>query len=140
MKIRLILAAIVAIWLVPAFSMAQDVIPIGNSSVKVSSLTQREITNIFMGKKIAWDDKTKIVLFFQKDPIVHNAFLKKYIHKNNFIFERLWKRLVFTGKVKLPKYLESDTEMIEHVSTTKGAIGYVSAGTRLDNVKTITVK
>ncbi len=140
MKIRLILVAIVVIWLVPAFSMAQDVTFIGNSSVKASSLTQKEILKIFMGKKIAWDDKTKIVIFFHKDPVVHNAFLKNYIHKSSSIFDRVWKRQVFAGKSKLPEYLESDTDMIEHVSATKGAIGYVSVDADLSNVKTIRVR
>lgn len=135
-----IIVAMAAILLSPKLCMSKDVILIMNSSINTSPPSSKDIFKIFMGRKIFWDDHTKIIVFFQRDPVVHNTFLKKYIHKSAAIFERLWHRQVFTGKVKSPDYLYDDLEMIEYVSKTRGAIGYVSVDADVDNVKTICVK
>lgn len=130
----------VAMMLIPTNSAAEDVVLIGNSSIKQSTLNKKDVIRIFQGKTIAWSDKNRIVIVFQKDPIVHNAFLKKYIHQNPSIFVNLWKRKIFTGKVAFPEYVQNDREMIGYVSRTRGAIGYASAGRDLDAVKTFRVR
>jgi hypothetical protein len=40
----------------------------------------------------------------------------------------------------MPKALDSDKEIIDYVARTKGAIGFVSPGAKLEGVVTITVK
>jgi ABC-type phosphate transport system substrate-binding protein len=47
--------------------------------------------------------------------------------------------MVFTGKGQKPKAFKTDEELIQFVSETSGAIGYVSADVTIKNVKTITV-
>lgn len=51
-----------------------------------------------------------------------------------------YRSLVFTGKGSMPKTLASDSDIVGYVSKTKGAIGYVSAGTATSGVKTLGVK
>lgn len=140
MKIRVIVAAMAFILFAPVLSVAEDVVLIGNPSVKATTLQEKDVSKIFLGKKIVWDDKTRIVIALQKNPAIHNAFLKEYIHKSPSRFASLWKRQVFTGGMLAPKTFESDKGVVKYVSETKGAIGYVSAETNLENVKTISVK
>ncbi len=140
MKIKAIVVVMVATMIVPAISAVEDVVLIGNSSIKDTVLTEREVIKIFLGKKIAWDDNTRTVVAFQKKPAVHNAFLKRYIHQSPSMFANFWKRQIYTGKVSSPKYVTNDQEMIRYVSETEGAIGYVSISTGLDVVKTIRVR
>jgi ABC-type phosphate transport system substrate-binding protein len=47
---------------------------------------------------------------------------------------------VFTGKGSMPKSFASDAEVVKYVSTTKGAIGYVSAAADVASAKKIAVK
>ncbi len=140
MKTKVIVAALVVTMLVPVLYAAEDVVLVGNPSIKELTLTEKEIKKIFLGKKIAWDDRTKIVIALQKAPAVHSAFLIRYIHQSPSMFANLWKRQVFTGKVASPKYLPNNQEMIRFISETKGAIGYVSSGTNVDAVKTFRLR
>ncbi len=140
MKIRLIAAVIVAVMLSPVLSAAEDVVLIGNPSIPESTLTKYEVNNIFLGKKIAWADQTKIIFAIQETSDVHKAFCKAYLNKSPSHFSNYWKKKLFSGKGLQPKVLSGDQEMIEFVSVTKGAVGYVSSNTPLDKVKTIRIK
>lgn len=140
MKIRVIIAAVVAIMLAPALSSAGNVILISNPSVQISTLSKQDVGFIFLGKKKDWDDGAKIFFAIQKDSQSHRDFLKNYIHKNPPHFSNYWKKQVFTGKGTWPRSFDSDQEMVKFIAETKGAIGYVSDQVNLANVKTISVK
>lgn len=140
MKIRVIITAVVAVMLIPVFSMAGDVVIIGNPALPTATISKKEIIRIFLGKKIVWADKTKIVIALRKNSDTHKAFLKEYIHKSPTQFAGIWKQRIFTGMGSSPKTFDGDKETVKYVSETKGAVGYVSTGTGLDNVKTISVK
>lgn len=140
MRIKVIVTAAIVLLLIPIFAAAGNLTLIGNSSVTASELTKKDVGKIFLGKKIVWDDKTKIVIALQKNPAAHDLFLEKYMRKSPTLFANYWNRQIFTGKVKAPNTFENDQEVLKFVSETKGAIGYVSSGTNLKNVKIISVK
>lgn len=140
MKIKVIVAALVAVMLLPVLCAAGGVVVIGNPSVPASALSKQDVGNIFLGNKTVWDDGSKITFVIQKDSAGHETFLKEYISKTPAQFANYWKKQVFTGKGSSPQSLQSDEEMIKFVSETKGAVGYVSSGTGLNNVKTISVR
>lgn len=139
MKILVIIAVTFAVMLCPVLTVAGDLIFIGNPSITASTLTKDDISKIFFGKKIEWKDKSKIIIAFQKNPAIHNLFLKKYIHQSPSRFANFWKRQIFTGKVSTLNRFNSDEEVVKFISETKGSIGYVSPDAKLDNVKTIGV-
>lgn len=140
MKIKIIVAALVAVMLAPVLALAGGVVVIGNASVPTSALSRQDISNIFLGNKTAWDDGGKITFVIQKDSAGHEIFLKEFIGKTPSQFANYWKKQVFTGKGSSPQSLDSDQEMIKFVGETKGAVGYVSSGVGLNNVKTISVR
>lgn len=140
MKIRVVLATISAILLFPVLSAAGDMIIIGNPSVSTSELRKQDVKYIFLGMKTKWNDGSKIVFVIQKDSDTHKNFLENYIMKTPFQFSNYWKKQIFTGKGSSPQSLESDQAIINFVSETNGAIGYVSSSTSLDNVKSIRIK
>ncbi|MBN2064617.1 MAG: hypothetical protein JW745_07420, partial [Sedimentisphaerales bacterium] len=61
-------------------------------------------------------------------------------------FINSWKKLVFSGKSKMPKDFATEKEMVEYIAKTSGAIGYVHVNTSKDGsimtekVKAITIK
>lgn len=139
-KIRIIIAIIVASMVIPGLATAGDPVLICNPSVQESALSKQELKNIFLGKKTTWKDNSKAIFVIQKNAPVHKVFLKKYVDKTTSQFANYWKKRVFTGKGASPQSLPSDQEVIKFVSETSGAVGYVSSGVGLDNVKTIKVK
>ena len=140
MKIFMIVAAALAVIFSPVPSKAESVVLIGNPSIKTDTLSGKDVNKIFLGKKITWDNGTKIIIVLQKNQTTHSEFLKEFIHKSPPMFASHWKQKIFTGKVVEPITFDSDKEVVEFVGETIGAVGYVSTHAILDKVKPISVK
>ena len=114
------------------------VLIIANNSVSQESLNKEELQNIFLGKTVKWPDNTGIQ-FVTTETDAHEEFLKMYINRSSSQFRNYWRKMVFTGKGRKPKAFKNDAEIIQFVSETSGAIGYVGTDAALKNVKVITV-
>jgi ABC-type phosphate transport system substrate-binding protein len=119
---------------------AADVKVIVNSSVSASSVSADELKRVFLGTKSSLDDGSHVQPVFEKGGPAHEAFLQGYLGKTDAALMTYDRSLVFTGKGSMPKILASDADMAEYVAKTKGAIGYVSAGTATTGVKVLEVK
>ncbi len=115
-----------------------EVIAIGNQSVPVASLSLSEVQDIFLGKTVKWQDGSKINFAVLKGDI-HAEFLKAFIKRTDSQFTAYWKQMLFTGKGGLPKNFETEKEMVQYVSETPGAIGYINKTTAPEKTKVISV-
>ncbi len=138
MKIRLIVC-VMLMGMLPAVCLAGDVVVIANKSVSDASLSQKMVSDIYLGKKSTWSDGSRINFVMLKGAAQDN-FLEKYVRKTSSQFNTFWKKQVFTGKGSPPKAFDSDSAMVAFVAQTPGAIGYVSANANVANVKKITVE
>lgn len=122
----------------PAF--AADYIVIVNKANPVSSLSQQELQNIFLGKKTTWDDGKKIAPVSQEGTPVHDAFANKSMSKTAHQLSNYWKKTIFTGVGMPPKNVSNDETVKQYVANNRDAIGYISAGALDASVKKIAVK
>lgn len=99
---------------------------IANIGVKNTSLTRKEIREIFLGKQKRWEDNHPIEIVLIKETNVHAEFVKRYIQRTEKQFMNSWKHMLFTGKSKFPKLFSSEIKVIDYISKTDGAIGYVT--------------
>ena len=125
---------------VVAGSAYADVLIVTNKDVPESNITQQDIKDIFLGKKTKWSNSEKIHFVLVKDPAVHDGFVKNYLQKSPSQFQNYWKNMVFTGEGKTPTTFESTQELIEYVSKTPGAVGYIDSTSTAVNVKTLNVE
>ncbi len=123
----------------PGAASAGGVVVVANKSVSASSLSIEEVKNIFLAKKTQWRDGSKIVFVALKSGGVQDDFLKSYLQKTSSQYNRYFRTLVFTGKGKAPRTFSTEAEVISYVSSTAGAIGYVSSETNTRSAKVITV-
>ena len=128
---------LVAVLAVPAD--AADVQVIANPGLAVSELTTSDIRDIFLGSKTAIAGSPVEPVLAQAGE-AHEAFLKTYLGKSNAALRNYFKTLVFTGKGAQPKTFASDAEVVKYVTSTKGAIGYVSAAANTSGVKKIQLR
>ena len=139
--LKTVIAACLLCWvLMPGTAFgasADDIIVVANPNVPTDTLAQDEIQSIFLGEIVKWSDNTMITVVILKNQEVHELFLKKYIKRTAFQFNNVWRRILFTGKGKPPIRMKSQGELLEYVSKTAGAIGYVSSG--LMGTKTVKV-
>ena len=117
-----------------------DVLVITNKAVPETEMTKEDIKEVFLGKKVQWKNRSKIHFVTLDDPDVHKAFLRAYINKSEQQYSNYWRKMVFTGKGKIPKSFKTTEDLLEYVADTKGAIGYIDKNTTAVNVNTITVQ
>lgn len=104
---------------------AGEVLIIANPDVPADALNKDEIKNFFLGKTPQWSNQDMVTIVISEDAAVHKKFLKGYIRRTSAQFTNVWRNNLFSGKGKQPIKAASIDELVEYVSKTKGAIGYI---------------
>lgn len=117
---------------------AQDVAVIVNSGVSTSSLSTSDLKAIYKGEKTTWSDGSTIVVYALKKTLpATKSFLESKAGMSLPEYNQFWQQAIFTGVGTPPKEFGSDDAMVQAVSSTPGAIGYVSAGVATGSAKVI---
>ncbi len=126
-------------------SLAQDENPIliANTAVPDRPFSKTEVQNIFLGK-VTKIDGAKITFVILKSGDVHTAFLAAYLSRTPAQYTQYWKKLVFSGKGRSPKAIETEDELMEYIAQTAGAIGYIGTATAetltSDDIRPVTIQ
>ncbi len=144
MKIKIVLRLIFAAIMVNLLSFASiafagDVVVIVNKDVPVTSIGGGDLKKIFVAKKTEWNNGSNIDFVTLSGGDTHKSFLRSYLSKSPSQFQRYFRTLVFTGKGTAPQAFATEGELVSYVSSTSGAIGYVSAGTSTGSAKVLNV-
>lgn len=105
-----------------------------NQSVGKTHLSLKKLRNIFAMKLRYWEEDQAINVFvLPKDHPVHAAFCKKTLNIFPNQLESVWYRQVYTGTGQAPIEVQSESELLERIANTPGAIGYVNKNN--ENIK-----
>ena len=110
-----------------------------NKASSDQSINSADVKKIYLGKMSRWTNGDKIVMATLEGGTVHDQFLETYVHKNAKQFDSFWKKMFFTGSGVPPKAFSSESELIEFVSSTTGAIGYIDSASANDSVAVVSV-
>jgi len=116
------------LFLTPLF-IFPEVLIISNPDTHISSLKNKDIQDIFTGKRTRWNGSGQIIIATLYDSEVHKEFLEQFVKKTPSQFKNYWRQKVFTGEGMLPKTFQNEESLIEFVASTRGAVGYISAPT-----------
>ena len=112
-----------------------------NEANAVSSLDKDEVGKLFLKKTTRWESGSAAQPVDQlKTAKVREDFSTKILGKSLAAVDSLWRQKIFSGAAVPPLEKGSDEEVVAFVKANVGAIGYVSKGTGLSGVKSITVK
>lgn len=120
-------------------ALAGDVKVVANASVRADSITAAELKSVFLEDKRSLSDGSHVEPVLAKSGAAHEAFLRQYVGTSDDALRTHYRTLVFTGTGAMPRFLDSDAEIIHYVAKTKGAIGYVSSDFPADGVKVLTI-
>jgi ABC-type phosphate transport system substrate-binding protein len=136
-----ILFPLIAVLLLASTLSAADgnVAIIANKSVPVSSITSATLKLIYLGKKNTWSDGSAIVPVSLQSGGIHEAFLGQFIEKSSSQYSSFWKQAIFTGEGTPPRSFATSSELVSYVANTPGAVGYVAAGTPVEDVKILKI-
>jgi ABC-type phosphate transport system substrate-binding protein len=118
---------------------AQDVVLVANKSVQITEIKEADLRAIFTGEKTRFADGSHAVPVTLKGGPVHEVFLRNHVGENPEEFRARWRKAVFTGQGAMPRAFDSESALIEYVSTTPGALGYASRVSPQNDVKSIPV-
>ncbi|MCB1037259.1 MAG: hypothetical protein KDD47_25745, partial [Acidobacteria bacterium] len=114
----------------------QAFIVIVHPDTPVLSLTDDEASDLFLKKNSTWKvDGSRAQPVTLSEREVTEAFVTAVHHRSSLAIRKFWQRQVFTGRGTPPPELGSVEEMLRFVSSNRGAIGYVPAGTDLSRWK-----
>ena len=117
----------------------QNVLIVANKDVSISHLSSSQIRELFTGAKSRFSDGSRAVPVVLKGGPAHEVFLHKHLGETPEDFRSLWRKLVFTGQGSMLKEFASESAMLEYITVTPGAIGYVSRVSNPDSVKILMV-
>jgi ABC-type phosphate transport system substrate-binding protein len=116
-----------------------QVVVIANPNVKADSVSKNELKEVFTGESSALKEGGHVVPVFQKEGATHSEFLSSYLGESPAAVLICWRGMVMSGRASMPKSLDSDSAVVEYVSHTAGAIGYISKAAPHDGVKELAV-
>ena len=114
---------------------------IAHSDVKSQFLTLNTARSMFGMRQSAWPDGTPVRVFVLPEHYsLHAAFCREILNIYPYQLHQSWNRLVYSGTGQAPTEVGSEQEMVEKVSNTPGAIGYVNKVMNNDPVLPISLR
>lgn len=113
-----------------------------NKDNPVSSLSAKEVSNLFLKKVTKWSHGEAVQpLDLTESSPVREKFSKEIHGRKVSSIKAYWQKQIFSGRKIPPPEKKSDQEVLNFVSNNAGAIAYVSAGSGIPaNTKVLTVK
>lgn len=112
-----------------------------NAGNRTASLTRRELSALFLGRKTAWPDGTKAVPIDQAEASpVREAFSRDVHGRKPSAVKSYWLQVLFSGRGVPPVERAGDDQVLQGVRARAGAVGYVAAGARADGVKVLEIR
>jgi hypothetical protein len=108
---------------------------VANRAVQVAEIGNADLRAIFNGSKTRFADGSHAVPVMLKGGPAREVFLENHIGENADEFRAQWRNAVFAGQGAMPRTFDSESALIEYVSVTPGALGYVGRTPSPDKVK-----
>ena len=127
-------------WLPLGQRASAQVLVIANSSVNTVGVSKAQLRDVFTGASSSLPGAAQVTPVLLKQGPVNDDFLDLYVGKSDSAFRAGWRSVLFSGQGVLPKTLDSDAAVVEYVSHTPGAVGYIGRTSPHEGVKTLIVR
>ncbi len=112
-----------------------------NSKNPISTITKKELSQIFYKKKKNWPDGQTIEpVDLTASSSVRSEFTNDIHGKSVAAIRNYWQQAAFTGAGIAPLEKVSDDQVIEYIKNHPGAIGYISGKTNSSDIKVLFVQ
>lgn len=116
-----------------------DVVAVVSARSAVTSLSNEQIVNIFMGKTTLFPNGERALPIDQTEGAAsRNEFYLLFAGKSAAQIKASWAKLIFTGRGRPPKAVLNDSEVKKLLAENPNAIGYIQRNMVDDSVKALT--
>lgn len=113
---------------------------IGNTT-GVSELTQAQVKSYFKGRYTLWGNGKSVKIVLHSSESAHAEKLAKLLFNTTHQgVKKYWLSLVFQGRANPPVYCDSDSEVLQYIKKTPGAIGIIQQATSCPSQYVIQIK
>ncbi len=120
--------------------MIKSVRPVTHPSVSTNQLSRNLLRSIFSMRLRTWQDGPPIKVFVLPDDApIHSLFAKQQLNIFPYQLRTIWDKFTFTGTGQAPLTVQSEDEMYALITSTPGAIGYLSESRIDEHVRVIHV-
>lgn len=130
-KILLVLVLIIGASSLVTNLKAQVIVVIANKSVSEESLSKDQLFKVLTQDQTYWGNDSQIKMVDYSGGGIQGAFFGK-LGKDAGFFEKIWTQNKFKGSAEPPIKKGSEGDVISYVSSTPGAIGYVSLASAMN--------
>jgi ABC-type phosphate transport system substrate-binding protein len=112
-----------------------------NRDINTESVSRHTLRSIFSMRMTQWPNGTPIRVFVMGDKTTqHSNFTKHLLGVFPHQLRRVWNRQIYSGMGQAPNKVESESEMLEQIKNTPGAIGYLSEDYINERVRKLSVE
>ena len=130
-------ALLAALFVASAAAHAEVVVVMASNS-NVSTLSQAQVSQIFLAKSLALPGGGSATPIDQDEgAATRNDFYSTVTGKDAAQMKAYWSQLMFTGKAQRPRKVSGDAAVKTAVAGTPGAIGYINASAVDGSVKVV---
>ena len=138
---RVLLFALMALWLGCAGARAEDVVAVVSAKSPLHSLATHQVADIFLGKTSRFPDGTPAVPIDQgEDSPAREKFYVQITGKSPAQMKAHWSKIIFTGRGQPPKQVATNAEARKAIADNPSAIGYIDASQVDASVKVLAIR
>ena len=111
---------------------------IAHKDVPADSLTKVQLLDFYTGDALSWEDGLEVVVFDLKPKgAVKDAFYA-YLGRSSSRMKSIWLKRKLAGEGGPPESFQTEEELLHHVVTTPGAVGFIHTSKVSGDVKILT--
>jgi ABC-type phosphate transport system substrate-binding protein len=111
-----------------------------NPANRETALSREQVSRLFLRKQTSWPSGGQVDPVDQRSSsAAREKFVEWAHHRSPSALSLYWQQQVFSGRGSPPPEKAGDAEVIEYVAQNPGAVGYVSAGAKVGNVRVLAV-
>lgn len=114
------------------------VVVVSEKSV-LSKVSSNDLVRLFTGRTKSLDGKRMNPVLL-KEGAIHEFFLSDVVNRSSMQLSKSWKKLVFTGKAKMPKVYENEAQLAEAIKKDESLVGYMDRSNVVSGVKVLEVE
>ena len=111
-----------------------------NTGNTLRELTREQVASYFLKRRTTWPNGTLVLpVDLPPDSRIRTTFSHAVLRRAPEDISAYWIQEIFAGRSEPPEIRNTDAAVITYVSSTPGAIGYVSAMTASSTVRVLTI-
>ncbi len=116
-------------------------IVIVNQKNSLTSIDKKQLADLYLKKTTRWSNgETVKPADLAPNSNLRKSFTENVLKRTVSEMKNYWTQRIFSGNDLPPAELDSESKMVQFVSSNPAAVGYVSSDANLKGVKILTVK